>query len=104
MTLPRCLVVGVDASPESLAALDLALALADRLDARLVVVHAVGLLEEGGYRARPDLAEIVEDARQRVGAGTPRSTRCTRTGLRPTSSYGSRSARRPSCSWSAAGA
>ena len=69
MTLPRCLVAGVDASPESLAALDLALALADRLDARLVVVHAVGLLEEGGYRARPDLAEIVEDARQRVGAG-----------------------------------
>ena len=69
MTLPRCLVTGVDASPESVAALDLALELAGRLDARLVVVHAVGLLEEGGYRPRPDLAAIVSDARQRVGAG-----------------------------------
>ena len=69
MTLPRCLVTGVDASPESLAALELALELADRLEARLVVVHAVGLLEEGGYRPRPDLGAIVDDARQRVGAG-----------------------------------
>lgn len=69
MTLPHCLVAGIDASPESLAALDLALELAGRLDARLVVVHAVGLLEEGGYRARPDLAAIVSDARQRVSAG-----------------------------------
>ena len=69
MTLPRCLVTGVDASPESLAALELALELADRLGARLVVVHAVGLLEEGGYRPRPDLGAIVADARQHVGAG-----------------------------------
>ena len=69
MTIPRCLVAGVDASPESLAALELALELADRLGARLVVVHAVGLLEEGGYRPRPDLGAIVADARQRVGAG-----------------------------------
>jgi nucleotide-binding universal stress UspA family protein len=69
VTIPRCLVSGVDASPESLAALELALELADRLGARLVVVHAVGLLEEGGYRPRPDLGAIVADARQRVGAG-----------------------------------
>ena len=69
MTIPRCLVAGVDASPESLAALELALELVDRLGARLVVVHAVGLLEEGGYRPRPDLGAIVADARQRVGAG-----------------------------------
>ncbi len=68
MTVPRCLVTGVDASPESLAALDLALELADRLGARLVVVHAVGLLEEGGYRVRPDLLAIVDDARRRVDA------------------------------------
>ena len=69
MTVPRCLVVGVDASPESLASLDLALELADRLEARLVVVHAVGLLEDGGYRPRPDLGAIVDEARHRVGAG-----------------------------------
>ena len=31
-------------------------------DGSLVVVHAVGLLEEGGYRPRPDVAAIVEDA------------------------------------------
>ena len=69
MTVPRCLVTGVDASAESLAALELALELADRLEARLVVVHAVGLLEEGGYRPRPDLGAIVDEARHRVGAG-----------------------------------
>ena len=68
MTVPRCLLVGVDASPESCAALDLALGLAERLEARLVVVHAIGLLEEGGYRSRPDLAAIVEEATDRTGA------------------------------------
>jgi nucleotide-binding universal stress UspA family protein len=35
-----------------------------------VVVHAVGLLEEGGYRARPDLEAIVEDARAAVPAAS----------------------------------
>ena len=69
MTVPRCVVVGVDTSPESLAALDLALELAGGLDARLIAVHAVGLLEAGGYRNHPDLAAIVEEARQRVGPG-----------------------------------
>ena len=59
-------VVGVDASPESLAALDWALRLAAAFGRRLVVVHAVGLLEEGGYRERPDVAGIVDAARQRV--------------------------------------
>jgi nucleotide-binding universal stress UspA family protein len=68
VTVPRCVVAGIDASPESLVALDLALELASRLGARLVVVHAVGLLEEGGYRRRPDLEDIVDDARRRVGA------------------------------------
>ena len=68
MTVPRCLLVGVDASAESLAALDLALELAGPLEARLIVVHAVGLLEEGGYRPRPDLSAIVADAVERTGA------------------------------------
>ena len=34
----------------------------------MVVVHAVSLLEEGGYRPRPDLGAIVDEARQRGGA------------------------------------
>ena len=59
-------VVGVDTSPESLAALDWALRLAVGLACRVVVVHAVGLLEEGGYRQRPDLSAIVEAARRVV--------------------------------------
>jgi uncharacterized protein len=60
-----CVVVGVDASPQSEAALDAALALAARLAGRVVVVHAAGLLEEGGYRDAPDLAAIVTRARER---------------------------------------
>jgi nucleotide-binding universal stress UspA family protein len=67
MTLPSCVVSGVDASPESLAALDLALELATVLGARLIAVHAVGLLEEGGYRPRLDLRAVLEDARTRLG-------------------------------------
>jgi nucleotide-binding universal stress UspA family protein len=68
MARPACLIVGIDTSPESLAALDRALELAEALDARLVAVHAVGLLEEGGYRPHPDLAAIVDGAKGRVGA------------------------------------
>ena len=64
---PARLVVGVDTSPESLAALDWALELAEGLRCRVVAVHAVGLLEEGGYRARPDVAAMVDQARDRVG-------------------------------------
>jgi nucleotide-binding universal stress UspA family protein len=59
-------IVGVDTSSESLAALDWALRLAVGLGCRLVVVHAIGLLEEGGYRERPDLSAIVETARRGV--------------------------------------
>lgn len=66
-SLPRRVVVGVDASAESLAALDWALALVTALGARLIVVHGVGLLEEGGYRPRPDLDGFVVAARRRAG-------------------------------------
>ena len=65
--LPRTVVVGLDASTESLAALDWALALVTALGARLIVVHGVGLLEEGGYRARPDIGALVLAARRRAG-------------------------------------
>ena len=63
-------VVAVDGSDESLAALDWALHLAAGLEGRLVAVHAVGLLEESGYRQQPDVSAIVDDARQRVPAAT----------------------------------
>jgi nucleotide-binding universal stress UspA family protein len=76
MARPACLIVGIDTSPESLAALDRALELADALDARLVAVHAVGLLEEGGYRPHPDLTAILEDARGRVGASNAVNVTC----------------------------
>ena len=68
MARPACLIVGIDTSPESLAALDRALELADALGARLVAVHAVGLLEEGGYSTRPDLEAILDEAKGRVGS------------------------------------
>jgi len=64
---PACLVVGVDASPESVAALEWALELAGRLQCRVVAVHAVGLLEEGGYRTRPDVAGLIDNTTDRVG-------------------------------------
>ena len=38
----------------------------------LTVVHAVGLLEEGGYRPEPEVAELVEAARAAV-AGAERA-------------------------------
>jgi nucleotide-binding universal stress UspA family protein len=68
--LPRRVVVGLDASAESLAALDWALALVSALRARLIVVHGVGLLEEGGYRSRLDLDGLVGAARRRAGEPT----------------------------------
>ncbi len=67
MTIPGCLVVGVDTSRESLMALDWALQLAARLDARIITVHSVGLLEEGGYRPHPDLESLIHEARRRLG-------------------------------------
>jgi nucleotide-binding universal stress UspA family protein len=59
-------IVGVDRSDESALALRTALELARDLRRPLIVVHAVGLLEEGGYREAPELEEMVADARARV--------------------------------------
>ncbi len=64
-------VVGVDTSPESIAALDWALRTAAAFGGSLTVVHAVGLLEEGGYRPRPDIAGTVEDACARLAGERP---------------------------------
>jgi nucleotide-binding universal stress UspA family protein len=58
-----CLVVGVDASPESLAAVEWTLRLARDLGRRVVAVHAVGLLEGGHLRPHPDVAATVAAAR-----------------------------------------
>ena len=70
---PACLIVGVDTSPESVAALEWALRLAGGLQCRVIAVHAIGLLEEGGYRQRPDMAGLIDEARERVrlAAGFP---------------------------------
>ena len=61
-------VVGVDTSVESTVALQAALALARQLGAHVVVVHAVGLLEEGGYRPAPLVDALVATARRDAGA------------------------------------
>jgi nucleotide-binding universal stress UspA family protein len=58
-----CLVVGVDASPESLAAVAWALRLADDLRCRVIAAHAVGLLEGQHLRPHPDVAATVAAAR-----------------------------------------
>jgi nucleotide-binding universal stress UspA family protein len=60
------LVVGVDRSDESAAALTWALRWATALGRPLTVVHAVGLLEEGGYRAGPAVDEQVAAAHRAV--------------------------------------
>ncbi len=62
MAGPVRVVVGVDTSAESVAALEWALRTADAFEGSVIVVHAVGLLEEGGYRQRPDVQAIVDDA------------------------------------------
>ena len=59
-------VVGVDTSAESTTALEWALRAAAAFEGSVIVVHAVGLLEEGGYRPRPDVVAIVDDACSRV--------------------------------------
>jgi nucleotide-binding universal stress UspA family protein len=58
-----CLVVGVDASPESLSAVEWSLRLAANLRRRVVAVHAVGLLEGQNVRPHPDVAATVAAAR-----------------------------------------
>jgi nucleotide-binding universal stress UspA family protein len=63
------LVVGLDMSQESAIALTAALRLAGDLGRRVTVVHAVGLLEEGGYRAPPAVDEFIANARRAAGVG-----------------------------------
>jgi nucleotide-binding universal stress UspA family protein len=63
------LVVGIDMSEESASALAAALRLAADLGRPVAVVHAVGLLEEGGYRPAPVVGQIVADARRAAGVG-----------------------------------
>jgi nucleotide-binding universal stress UspA family protein len=53
------IVVGVDTSPESIAALHWAAQLATRTGVPLIAVHAEGLLEEGAFVPRVDVAEMV---------------------------------------------
>lgn len=60
-------IVGVDASPESEAALEWAMRLAGPLGWRVVAVHAVGLLEAGGYRPRTNGVDLVEEVCRRLG-------------------------------------
>jgi nucleotide-binding universal stress UspA family protein len=59
-------IVGVDGSLESEAALEWAVRLAAPLGWRVVAVHAVGLLEGGGYRPRTDAVGLVEGVRRRL--------------------------------------
>jgi nucleotide-binding universal stress UspA family protein len=62
----QCVIVGVDSSPESRAALGWTLRLADALGWRVVAVHAVGLLEAGGYQPPIDVIGLVEEAGRRT--------------------------------------
>jgi nucleotide-binding universal stress UspA family protein len=66
MGSPRCIVVGIDTSLESLAAMEWALQLAEATGSAVIAVHAVGLLEAGGYREPPDLDAVVAPARARA--------------------------------------
>lgn len=53
------IVVGVDTSAESIAALHWAADLASRTGVALLAVHAEGLLEEGAYAPRVDVAALI---------------------------------------------
>ena len=64
--LRRPVVVGVDRSDESALALRQALTLARDLGRPVIVVHAVGLLEEGGYREAPSVDDMLAHARAAV--------------------------------------
>jgi nucleotide-binding universal stress UspA family protein len=58
----RPVVVGIDRSDESALALRHALALGRDLGRPVTVVHAVGLLEEAGYREAPSVDEMLAHA------------------------------------------
>ena len=63
------IVVGVDTSAESIAALHWAADLAARTGAQLLAVHAEGMLEEGSYVPHVDVAELV--AQELSGKASP---------------------------------
>lgn len=56
------IIVGVDTSPESIAAVQWAARLATCTGAELLVVHAEGLLEEGSFVPHVDVNHVVADA------------------------------------------
>ena len=56
------IVVGVDSSPESIAALRWAAALATLTHATVLAVHAEGLLEEGSFVPHVDVADLIAQA------------------------------------------
>jgi nucleotide-binding universal stress UspA family protein len=62
------IVVGVDTSSESIAALQWAADLAARTGAPLLAVHAEGLLEEGSYVPHVDLADLISHTLSGVAA------------------------------------
>jgi nucleotide-binding universal stress UspA family protein len=53
------IVVGVDSSAESIAALHWAAALATATNAEVIAVHAEGLLEEGSYVPHVDVGDLI---------------------------------------------
>ncbi len=65
------IVVGVDTSPESIAALHWAARLAAHTGAQLLAVHAEGLLEEGAYVPRVDVVDLIDRtlSGQELGVG-----------------------------------
>ncbi len=70
MSSPAPIVVGIDRSAESALAFNRALEYAHGLGRPLAVIHAVGLLEEGGYRPEPEVDELVAAAYRAVPEAT----------------------------------
>jgi nucleotide-binding universal stress UspA family protein len=62
------IVVGVDTSAESIAALHWAAELAARTGAPLLAVHAEGLLEEGSYVPHVDIGDLISHTLSGVAA------------------------------------
>lgn len=74
------IVVGVDTSPESIAALEWAAQLASDTGATLLAVHAEGLLEEGAYVPHVDVARLVSETLARSGSSSVTITSLTEPG------------------------
>jgi nucleotide-binding universal stress UspA family protein len=74
MAAPRLVIVGIDASADSRAALEWAVGLAGAVGADVVAVHAVGLLEASGYRDAPDLETLLQEVGDPSTGTSPRVT------------------------------